>query len=186
MPQDSVDLFIRQWNEQRPDLDPGALAVVSRVLMLSKLLEQSADRALAPSGLTLWQFDVLTALRRVGPPFRLSPTRLTELVTLTSGAMTNRIDRLEEMGLVTREADPADRRGVQIALTRAGRRLVDEAIAVRLEDARSNIAGLTSPERRLLAGLLRKVILANGSAREAPRLRVKKRPRANLALARRT
>ncbi|MCG3129104.1 MAG: hypothetical protein CHACPFDD_04013 [Phycisphaerae bacterium] len=160
MERDSVDLFIEQWNRQRPDLDPSALGVVSRVLMLAKHLEHSADRALERFELTLWQFDVLAALRRAGPPFKLSPTRLMQLVTLTSGAMTNRIDRLENLRLVVREADPEDRRGVQIALTREGRKLVDEAIAVRLDDARRNICGFSASEEKSLAGLLRRLLLA--------------------------
>lgn len=154
---DQVDLFIEQWQRERPDLEPSPLAVVSRVLMLAKWLEQSADRALARFGLSLWQFDVLAALRRSGAPFRLSPTQLMQLVTLTSGAMTNRIDRLEEVGLVVREPDPSDRRGVLIRLTAEGRRLVDEAIAVRLEDARQNLAGFSRAEQKDLAGFLRRL-----------------------------
>lgn len=160
MAQDSVDLFIQQWNAERPDLDPGALGVVSRVLMLEKHLEQSADRALARFGLGLWQFDVLAALRRSGKPYTLSPSRLMQLVTLTSGAMTNRIDRLEAAGLVERKEDPADRRGVLISLTEAGEKLVNEAIAVRLEDARNLISCLSSNEQATLAKLLRKLMLA--------------------------
>lgn len=157
---DQVDLFIEQWARERPDLDPSPLAVVSRVLMLSKWLEQSADRALAQFGLSLWQFDVLAALRRSGAPFRLSPTRLMQLVTLTSGAMTNRIDRLEEMGLVVREPDPNDRRGVLIRLTPEGQKLVDAVIAVRLEDARRNLAVFSKTEEKAVAGFLRKLLTA--------------------------
>jgi DNA-binding MarR family transcriptional regulator len=156
---DQVDLFIQQWSRERSDLDPSPLAIVGRVLMLAKWLEQSADRALARFGLSLWQFDVLAALRRSGAPFRLSPTRLMQLVTLTSGAMTNRIDRLEELGMVTREPDPKDRRGVLIRLTPKGQRLVDEVVAVRLEDARRNLAGFSRAEQKDLAGFLRKLML---------------------------
>ncbi|MFO0840145.1 MAG: MarR family transcriptional regulator [Phycisphaerae bacterium] len=161
MNRDAVDLFVDQWNSERPDLDPSPLGVVSRVLMLEKLLEQSADRALARFGLSLWQFDVLAALRRSGPPFKLSPTHLMQLVTLTSGAMTNRIDRLEALKLVMRESDPDDRRGVLIALTPEGRKLVDEAIAGRLDAARRDIAELSSDEAATLAALLRKVLIAH-------------------------
>ncbi len=83
-----------------------------------------------------------------------------QLVTLTSGAMTNRIDRLENLGLVSREADLKDRRGVLIRLTPVGLKLVDEAIAVRLEDARRNLAALSKSEAEELSGLLRKLLLA--------------------------
>jgi DNA-binding MarR family transcriptional regulator len=158
MEPDRVDLFIEQWNRERPDLNPAALGVVSRVLMLAKGLEQSADRALARFGLSLWQLDVLTALRRSGKPFQLSPTQLMELVTLSSGAMTNRIDRLEQLGLVVRERDPNDRRGVLICLTPEGRKLVDNAIVVRLADARRNLTPFTKAEQRTLAALLRKLL----------------------------
>lgn len=166
MGRDPVDLFIEQWNRERPDLDPSALGVVSRVLMLAKHLEQSADRALARFDLSLWQFDVLAALRRSGPPFRLSPTQLTQLVTLTSGAMTNRLDRLEELALVKRETDPDDRRGVLIVLTPAGRSRVDEAITARLEEARRNLAELPPAQKKKLAAMLRILLIANaGPAR---------------------
>ncbi|MEP0846118.1 MAG: MarR family transcriptional regulator [Phycisphaerae bacterium] len=160
MERDPVDLFIEQWKRERPDLDASPLGIVSRVIMLAKHLEQCADRALERSGLSLWQFDVLAALRRSGPPFKLSPSRLMQLVALTSGAMTNRIDRLEAAGLVAREDNPDDRRGVRIALTAEGRRLVDEAIAARLDDARRSIASLADDEVDKLAALLRRLMLA--------------------------
>jgi DNA-binding MarR family transcriptional regulator len=159
MERDRVDLFIEQWHRERPDINASPLAVVSRVLMLSKWLEQSADRALAQFGLSLWQLDVLTALRRSGKPFKLSPTQLMDLVTLSSGAMTNRIDRLEQLRLVVRERDPSDRRGVLICLTPEGRELVDEAIVLRLEDARLNLTPFTKAEQKALAALLRKLLL---------------------------
>ncbi len=171
---------MEQWSRERPDLDPAALSVVSRLLMLYRHLEQDADRALAIHGIALWQFDVLAALRRSGPPFVLSPTALTRLVTLSSGAMTNRIDRLEEMGLVARQEDPSDRRGVLIALTPKGRQLVDESVATRLAEARSLLAPLSPEEVETLAGLLRRLVIslrgqtaamgsaANGSNREIP------------------
>lgn len=168
MERDPVDRFIEQWNRERPDLDPAALGVVSRVLMLAKLLEHSADRVLDRFGLSLWQFDVLAALRRSGPPFKLSPTRLMQLVTLTSGAMTNRIDRLEELGLVAREPHPEDRRGLLIVLTREGRKLVDEAIEFRLADARRTIAGLSAAEERTLAALLRTLLVSLTNGHPAP------------------
>jgi DNA-binding MarR family transcriptional regulator len=184
MERDPVDLFIEQWNRQRPDLDPSALGVVSRVLMLEKHLEQSADRALSRFDLSLWQFDVLAALRRSGPPFMLSPSRLMQFVTLTSGAMTNRIDRLEEDGLVERREDPDDRRGVLIALTPEGRKLVDEAIAVRLDDARRNIATLSSVEEKTLATLLRKLLIANAGGVTQSARRPKRRKAAAIGSAR--
>lgn len=163
MKRDVVDLFMEQWKRERPELDPSPLGVVSRVLMLYKFLGDSADRALEPFGLSLWQFDVLAALRRSGKPYRLSPSELMRLVTLTSGAMTNRIDRLESLGLVRREADPEDRRGVLIFLTAEGRKLADAGISARLEDARRNIECLSRQELSTLAGLLRKLLLSHSN-----------------------
>ncbi len=176
---DAVDLFIEQWRGERADLNPAPLGVVSRVLMLAKHLEQSADHALRHFGLSLWQFDVLAALRRSGPPFVLSPSRLTQLVTLTSGAMTNRIDRLEELGLVRRESDPADRRGVLVVLTETGKRLADDAIPERLEDAGRAVAGLSEPEREMLGELLRKMILSTDRLRDASRINGRRRSSSN-------
>lgn len=146
-------------DENPPASSDCSSEAIDQLLMLAKRLEQSADRALAPFGLSLWQFDVLAALRRSGEPFRLCPTRLMELVTLTSGAMTNRIHRLEQLGFVVREPDPADRRGVLIRLTVAGRKLVDAAIAVRLEDAQRNLTGLSTAERRQLVARLRRLLM---------------------------
>jgi DNA-binding MarR family transcriptional regulator len=185
MQRDPVDKFLEQWQDERPDLDPSPLAVVSRLLMLYPHLEHSADQALRRFHLSLWQFDVLAALRRSGAPFSLSPSRLTQLVTLSAGAMTNRIDRLEQLGLVRRGDDPGDRRGLRVSLTRKGRRLVDEAIVVRLDDARRNIARLTPAEVRGLAGLLRKLLSAvtNGATRvSAP---PKRKARRDASVARR-
>ena len=161
MQTDQVDLFVSQWNRERPDLDASGLSIVSRVLILGKILEHSADRALSRFGLTLWQFDVLAALRRVGEPFALNPKQIMQLVTLSSGAMTNRIDRLEELGLVERRPDAEDRRGVIIALTHEGRKLVDQAIAIRLEDARRNVSVFNADERKRLAGFLRELLIAS-------------------------
>lgn len=160
---DPIDTFVDQWGRERPDLNTAPLGVVSRILMLAKRLEHSADLALARFGVSLAQLDVLAALRRSGPPYKLSPTRLMEFVTLTSGAMTNRIDRLEELGLVARESDPQDRRGVLAALTDAGRQLVDAAIVVRLEEARRSISRLSDADAAALAALLRELLCGHAA-----------------------
>lgn len=168
MQNDAVDLFIQQWSHERPDLDATPLGVSSRLLMIYRHIEHAADRVLAAHGLTLWQFDVLAALRRSGPPFALSASGLSRLVTLSSGAMTHRIDRLEVMGLVQRRDTPHDRRGVLIALTEKGRALIDEAAPTRLEHARSLLAALDPEEQRTLADLLRRLLLAQVGTRPAP------------------
>lgn len=167
-PADPVDVFIDQWRHERPELDAAPLGISSRLLMLYKHLEQSTDRALGRFGLTLWQFDVLAALRRSGEPFALSPTQLIRFMTISSGAMTNRIDRLEEMGLVKRLDDPEDRRGVLIALTPEGRRTVDEAVTARLDEAKRLFAPFSQEEAKTLTDLLRRLLLFLDGQKKAP------------------
>jgi DNA-binding MarR family transcriptional regulator len=165
MSQDLIDELMEQWRRERPELDPSAMGVVGRVLRLAGYLERSVEVALKPFGLSLWQFDVLATLRRAGKPYRLSPTQLMRAVMLSSGAMTNRLDRLETAGLVKREPDPNDRRGVLITLTPKGRQLADEAIQARFEEARARIASLSKSERRALErGLRRLLESVEGSA----------------------
>ena len=114
---DRIDQIREQWRRERPGLDSSGFALVGRLLVLGKLLERRVSHALAPLDLALWAFDVLATLRRQGPPYRLTPTELSRETLLTPGAMTNRVDRLESAGLVRREAEPTDRRGVRVFLT---------------------------------------------------------------------
>jgi len=160
MKRDVVEQAIEQWAGERPDLDASPLGVVSRILVAAQKVERSADKALARFGLTLWQLDVLAALRRSGAPYRLSPTQLLRLVFLSSGAMTNRLDRLEKMQLIERTRDPHDRRGVLISLTPKGRKLVDEAIAARFENAREIASVFTKGDAKTLAKMLRTLVLS--------------------------
>lgn len=161
---DPVDKLINQWAHERPELDCSSLSVVVRVLFLAKIFRQSAERALAVLDLKLWEYDVLSALRRQGPPFQLPATGLARASMLTSGAMTNRIDRLEARGLVARATDPADRRGVNVRLTERGRALTDAAIEARLTAANGQLEALSLEERRAVSAGLRKVFLEVGPA----------------------
>ena len=158
---DLVDTIIEQWGRERPDLDSTGMEVAARVFLLARRLERRLDEVLAPLGLTLWQFDVLATLRRSGPPYQLSPTRLMQASMLSSGAMTNRLDRLEAAGLVRREADPNDRRGLRISLTPEGHAVINRAIAARFEEARRNCRPLTDAQRTQLADLLRALLVAD-------------------------
>lgn len=155
-----IDLLQSDWNEQRPDLDSESIGVVLRIQALARILVGQAESRLDDFGLQWWQYDVLSALRRQGAPYTLSATELAAEGMLTSGAMTNRIDRLEEDALVARKDDPADRRRVLVSLTRKGLGLVERATAARFESAVSALAHLDARERQVLSDLLRKVLLA--------------------------
>jgi len=155
---DEVDELVAQWQAQRPDLDAEPMQVLSRVSRLARHLDIARRGAFASQGLQLWEFDVLSALRRVGPPFQLTPGALLRATLVTSGTMTNRIDRLAAAGLVRREPDPRDRRGVLVTLTEQGKATVDAALAGLLDRERKLLAGLDGEQREVLAGLLRTLL----------------------------
>lgn len=159
MKKDAVDDILEQWSEERPELDTSSLGVVIRVMSLHRAFLRQATEALAPLNLELFEYDVLSALRRQGQPFALPATGLARETGLSSGAMTNRIDKLESRGLVTREADKSDRRAVIVSLTSAGKRAIDDAIQLRLDAANESLHGLSSRERSNLVKLLREVRL---------------------------
>lgn len=160
MPRDIIDELLEDWLEQRPDLDAAALGVVLRIQALEKLLGDQAAERLMEFGLHWWQYDVLSALRRQGEPYVLAASELADAGMLSSGAMTNRIDRLEDSGLVRRMNDPGDRRRVLVQLTARGRALVDRATVARFETAEAALAGLGARERKQLSDSLRRLLLA--------------------------
>jgi DNA-binding MarR family transcriptional regulator len=157
---DEIDRIVAEWNRVRPDLDVSPTHTLQRITRLSLLQGVSFTRVFAGHGLSFGEYLVLAALRRAGPPFQMSPTRLFNSVILSSGAMTNRLDRLENMGLVERLPDPTDRRGRLVALTDRGLELVDAAVSDHLENEQRLLAGLDDREREQLAGLLRKLLLS--------------------------
>lgn len=140
MTRDFADHLVEQWSEARPDLDAAPMELVARVIRVAALLEERLAAVVAGHGLAVWEFDVLATLRRNGPE-GLPPKRLLREMLLSSGAMTNRIDRLEQAGLVERRPDPADRRGTLVRLTPEGVARVDPIVRDRFEDARE-VAGL--------------------------------------------
>ena len=158
-PRDEVDDLVDAWRAERPDLDVGPLQVLSRISRLARHLDIARRGAFAEHELESWEFDVLSALRRQGPPFQLTPGALLRATLVTSGTMTNRIDRLVAAGLVRREPDPTDKRGVLVTLTGQGLARVDGALAGLLERERALLAALEPGERRRLAGLMR-ILLA--------------------------
>jgi len=157
---DEVDRIVAEWNRQRPDLDVSPTHTLTRISRLALLQAASFAPIFARYGLTWGEYIVLAALRRSGPPFRMTPTKLFSSILLSSGAMTNRLDRLEEMELVRRLPDPNDRRGRLVELTAKGRRLVDRAVVRHLSKEEQLIAPLSRSEQQQLAKLLRKLLLS--------------------------
>jgi DNA-binding MarR family transcriptional regulator len=159
MPRDAIDELQDDWNRQRPDLDPESIGVVLRIQALAKILGRQAAESLDEFGLQWWQYDVLATLRRQGSPFRMAASKLAAAGMLSSGAMTNRIDGLEEAGLVDRVRDPGDRRRVLVQLTGKGLKLIESAAEARFETAMSSLVTLAPTQRRKLSNLLRLVLI---------------------------
>ena len=151
---DSVDLLLAQWAEERPDLDMGPVALVARVIRISTWLSRRTEQWLSPLGLTWESFSLIVTLRRAGAPFQKRPSELQEESLLSSGAMTNRIDRVEALGLVVRLRDPNDRRGVIVQLTTEGRKLADKAIEVHTTELKALLRGIRASDRAVLKKLL--------------------------------
>ncbi len=160
---DEVDRIVGAWNTQRPDLDFSPLEVLSRMDRLSKHLDRARRDVFRRSDIESWEWDVLSALRRAGAPFQLSPKQLLQQTLVSSGTMTNRIDRLVARRFVRRNADPADGRSVLVTLTDEGQIRVDAAIT-RLVDVEAELLqALSRPDRDRMAALLRKLSLSYDS-----------------------
>ena len=156
---DEVDRIVAAWQRAHPELDFSPLQVLSRVARLAKHLDRARRDAFERSGLEPWEFDVLAALRREGPPFHASPKALLQQTLVSSGTMTNRIDRLVERGLVQRRTDPNDGRGILVVMTSVGRDRVDAAIAELLGYEAQLLNALPQAEQETLATLLRTLSL---------------------------
>jgi len=155
---DVIDELQSDWSKQRPDLDPQAMGVVLRIQALAKILgDQTAER-LQQFDLQWWQYDVLSTLRRKGSPFIMAASELATSTMLTSGAMTNRIDRLEEEGLVRRVKDENDGRRVLVQMTQRGLKLIEGATEARFESATQALEGLSESQMESLSSLLRLVL----------------------------
>ncbi|AOP54545.1 MAG: MarR family winged helix-turn-helix transcriptional regulator [Brevibacterium aurantiacum] len=154
---DEVDRIVAAWRHERPDLDVSPMEILSRVSRLARQLDLARKSSFSDYGIEGWAFDVLSALRRSGEPYQLSPSTLLQETLVTSGTMTNRIDRLVTAGWVERLPDPGDRRGVLVRLTVDGRATVDSALADLLVKEREILSDLTPAGRRKLASLLRQL-----------------------------
>jgi DNA-binding MarR family transcriptional regulator len=154
---DRVDALVAQWAPERPDLDLRTMATVARLLEVARQVGASIAELAARRGVSVEEGDILFTLRRSGPPYRLSPSRLSEHLLVPSGTMTSRLDRLEKAGLVERVAHPSDRRSVEVALTDAGRRAADEAVTEHVTNEQRLLSALSERDQATLDRLLRKL-----------------------------
>ncbi|MEU6737895.1 MarR family winged helix-turn-helix transcriptional regulator [Streptosporangium sandarakinum] len=157
---DAIDLVIEEWRRERPDLDLSAMGVFGRLSRLTRLLEAAVEEVFARHGLRQGEFDVLAALRRSGPPYTLIPSELSAVLMTSRAGMTNRIDRLEAAGLVRRSLDPADRRSFRVALTDAGREVIDAAVTDHAAGLARLAAGLPPEDAAELDRILRAMLAA--------------------------
>jgi DNA-binding MarR family transcriptional regulator len=155
---DHIDRIVAQWHGERPDLDMDALALFGRLLRITQLADSTLTGTMKDRGLQRGWFDLLAALRRAGSPYELNPTQLMAATMLSSGGITKRLDSMEVAGLVERRADPTDRRGTLVKLTRRGRTLVDRALEEHVAHEERLLAGLTPNQRKSLDGLLRTLL----------------------------
>jgi DNA-binding MarR family transcriptional regulator len=155
---DQVDRLVAAWRRERPDLEVEPMQVLSRVSRLARHLELARKEAFGRLGLEQWQFDVLAALRRSGPPYEMTPGELLTETLVSSGAMTHRIDQMEAAGLVARQPDPDDGRVVRVRLTDRGREAVDVALGSLLDRERQLLSQLDPADQTRLSALLRKLL----------------------------
>ena len=154
---DHVDGIVQQWNRERPDLDVSPMHVMGRLSRVAQQVERRLEENFVRHGLDSGSFDVLATLRRNGPPYTLSPKNLAASAMITSSAVAQRLNRLEDRGLLTRAKSSVDGRGTEVTLTQQGRDLVDATLPTHLATEEELLAGLSPAERHALADLLRKV-----------------------------
>lgn len=152
---DHVDRILAQWRQQRPDLDVGPMGVIGRMKRLHDRLATGLQKVFAEHGLNGASFDVLATLRRSGEPYALSPSELVDWTMVTSGTMTNRLDRLESAGLIERRPNPKDGRGSVVALTDQGFRLIDQVVSEHVANQHALVSGLDASSMAQLDGLLK-------------------------------
>lgn len=152
---DAVDNILAQWAKEKPGMDTLAMGIMGRFARLIKHLEQAISDCHKAYDLKPGEFDVLATLRRSGAPYRLTPSDLLSAMMLTSGAMTNRLDRLEEKGLIVREHSQTDRRSIEVCLTAKGISTLAQVLTSHVETQKKALAGLSQDEQQVLNGLLK-------------------------------
>ncbi|HNA98590.1 MAG TPA: MarR family transcriptional regulator [Marmoricola sp.] len=155
---DEVDQIVAAWRHERNDLDLAPVEIFSRISRVARLLDLVRREAFSSSAVEPWEFDVLAALRRAGAPYSLTPGQLLKQTLVTSGTMTNRVDGLEQRGLVRREPSPTDRRAVLVTLTVEGKKTVDVAFETLLEREQRLLTGLVKHDRESLINGLKKLL----------------------------
>ena len=157
---DHVDRIIAGWAQALPKLDTDAIALIGRLMRASRLLQLEVERSLAMFDLTISEFNTLNALRRAGPPHRLSPKDVGVSLLFSSGGLTKLLERLESRGLVAREPNPDDGRGVFVSLTPAGKHLQEQAMAAHQVNEEALLTPLTRVQREDLNSILRDLLIA--------------------------
>ncbi len=157
---DHVDRLQAQWTAELPDLDTEPMTILGRAYRLSNLVRPSIEETFASFGLDRGEFDVISTLRRSGPPYRLTPTDLYTLLMISSGGLTHRLDRLQKAGLIVRERSAADGRSSVVGLTENGRALAETAFRADMKSEARYLEGLSKEDRAALAGLLRKLLVS--------------------------
>ncbi len=162
MADDAVDRIVQQWHTERPEVDVSPMAVIGRIGRAASALDKRIQAVLSEFGLQSGEFDLIATLRRAGAPYRLTVGQLLDSAMVTSGAVTHRLNRLTDKGLIEREIDPSNRRVVIVQLTPAGVAAVDAALPAHVANEETLLRSLNSDERSQLADLLKRLLLDLG------------------------
>ncbi|MCW3845394.1 MarR family transcriptional regulator [Micromonospora yasonensis] len=162
---DHVDHVLEQWAAERADLDVSPMAVIGRLSRLVRVVNAELNRTFGAHGLDAASFDVLATLRRGGRPYRLTPSELMRDAMVTSGAVTQRLERLESRGLIARTPSTTDRRAVHVTLTAEGLALIDRVLPEHVATEHRLLAALPAAERAVLADTLRSLLESLGDSR---------------------
>lgn len=163
---DHVDRLRSQWRRELPDLDTEPMAVLGRIYRISNLVRHGIEATFAGHGLDRGEFDVISTLRRAGPPYRLTPTELYRSLMISSGGLTHRLARLEKAGLVAREPSLSDGRSIEVVLTPDGQARAEAAFRADMASEAAVLSALAPDRRELLADLLRELACALESEAE--------------------
>lgn len=156
--EDKVDRVEAGWRRVRPDIDVGSVGIVTRIWRIGRHFDHARKERLDAFGTDRIILDVLAMLRRAGPPHRLTPGELQRAALITSGGMSQRLERLEAAGLISRTIHSEDRRKVQVELTQAGIELVDEVVGDLMVRETKLLDVLDDAEQQQLRGLLKKLL----------------------------